>query len=72
MDKEQCDTHARELLLHAEQIGKLFSQVRDTNDRLLNIEKTINQVRNMVVGAIAYALVSEFGILEAIKLSGGV
>jgi hypothetical protein len=68
MDKDQCDRQGRELVLHAEQIARLFSQVQDTNNRLLAIEKSISQIRNMCYGAVCYGVVAQLGIIEAIKL----
>ncbi len=68
MDKEQCNRQSRDLVLHAEQIARLFSQIQDTNDRLLAIEKSISQIRNMAYGAICYGVTAQLGILEAIKL----
>ena len=68
MNQDQCDRQGRELVLHAEQIDKLFSQVQDTNERLLAIEKSISQIRNMAYGAIFYGVASQMGLLTALKL----
>jgi hypothetical protein len=68
MDKDQCDRQGRELVLHSEQIAKLFSQIQDTNDRLLAIEKSISQIRNMCYGAVCYGVVAQLGIIDAIQL----
>jgi hypothetical protein len=68
MDKEQCNRQSRDLVLHAEQIAKLFSQIQDTNDRLLAIEKSISQIRNMCYGAVCYGVAAQSGILELVKL----
>jgi hypothetical protein len=68
MDKDQCDRQGREITLHAEQIAKLFSQIQDTNNRLLAIEKSILQLKYMGYGAIFYGVSSQFGILTALKL----
>ncbi len=68
MDADQCHRQGRELVLHAEQIAKLFSQIQDTNDRLSAIEKAISQIRNMCYGGVCYAAITQLGILEAIKL----
>jgi len=68
MDKDQCDRQGRELVLHAEQIAKLFSQVQDTNDRLMAIEKSILQLKYMAYGFIFYGVSSQAGLLAALKL----
>ena len=68
MDKEQCDRQSRDLVLHAEQIAKLFSQIQDTNDRLLAIEKSILQLKYMAYGFIFYGISSQAGLLAALKI----
>ena len=53
---------------HEDQIASLFSKVDDVNLHLTKIQNTLNQIRWMGTGAIAYYLLTEMGIFAALKV----
>ena len=50
------------------QIAKLFSKVDDTNKCIQKINNSLMQIKWSVYGALGWYIVTQIGILEAIKL----
>ena len=54
---------------HDEQIAKLFSKIHDLSEHLQNIQNTLNQIKWIAVGMVAYYTLSEVGFFAAIKIA---
>ena len=50
------------------QIAKLFSKVDDTNKCIQKINNSLMQIKWGIYGAFAWYIITQIGILEAIKL----
>ena len=50
------------------QIAKLFSKVDDTNKCIQKINNSLMQIKWSVYGALGWYIITQIGILEAIKL----
>jgi prefoldin subunit 5 len=55
---------------HESQISSLFGKIDDTNKSLAAIQNTLNQIRWMCLGAVAYYVFVEFGFLKALRFVG--
>ena len=53
---------------HEDQIANLFSKVDNVNLHLTKIQNTLNQIRWMGTGAIVYYILTEVGLLAALKV----
>jgi len=53
---------------HSTQINKLFSRIEDTNKCIQKINNSMLQVKWSVYGAIGFYIVTQIGIIEALKL----
>lgn len=49
-------------------LSELKGEYKDMDTRLRDMQKNINQVKWIVLGAVLYALIQEMGLLEAIKI----
>lgn len=54
---------------HDAQINKLFSRVDGISKNLACIQKTIDQVKYLALGGFAFFIISEMGLLAALKLT---
>jgi len=53
---------------HSTQINKLFSRIEDTNIAIQKINNSMLQVKWSVYGAIGFYIVTQIGLIEALKL----
>ena len=53
---------------HDGQIAALFGKVDKMNEHLTAIQKTLDQIKYMGIGALVYFLATEFGIIAALKI----
>ena len=53
---------------HSTQINKLFSRVEDTNKAIQKINNSMLQIKWSVYGAIGFYIVTQIGIIEALKV----
>ena len=54
---------------HSTQINKLFSRIEDTNKCIQKINNSMLQVKWSVYGAIGFYIVTQIGLLEALKVA---
>ena len=57
---------------HEEQIIKLFDQISGLKKTLVGIQNTLNQIKYIATGMIAYFVLQEFGFFAAFKAVKGV
>jgi hypothetical protein len=53
---------------HTEQIETLFSKLDSVKTQLCTIQNTLNQIRYMFLGGLAWFILTEVGILTALKV----
>ena len=53
---------------HSTQINKLFSRIEDTNNAIQKINNSMLQIKWSVYGAIGFYIVTQIGIIEALKV----
>ena len=53
---------------HSTQINKLFSRIEDTNIAIQKINNSMLQVKWSVYGAIGFYIVTQIGLIEALRL----
>ena len=53
---------------HSTQINKLFSRIEDTNKCIQKINNSMLQVKWSVYGAIGFYIVTQIGLIEALRL----
>jgi hypothetical protein len=53
---------------HTEQIETLFSKLDSVKTQLCLIQNTLNQIRYMFLGGLAWFILTEVGILTALKV----
>jgi len=53
---------------HDSQISKLFSRVEDTNKCIQKINNSMLQIKWSVYGAIGFYIVTQIGIIEALRI----
>ena len=53
---------------HESQISKLFSRVEDTNKAIQKINTNMLQIKWSVYGAIGFYVVTQVGLLEALRV----
>ena len=54
---------------HSTQINKLFSRIEDTNKCIQKINNSMLQVKWSVYGAIGFYIVTQIGIIEALRVA---
>ena len=54
---------------HESQISKLFSRVEDTNKAIQKINTNMLQIKWSVYGAIAFYIITQIGIIEALRVT---
>ena len=54
---------------HDSQITKLFSRVEDTNKCIQKINTNMLQIKWSVYGAIGFYIVTQIGLLEAMRIA---
>jgi len=54
---------------HDTQIGKLFSRVDETNRAIQKINTNMLQIKWSVYGAIAFYIITQVGIIEALRVA---
>mgnify|MGYP006886178146 CR=1 FL=1 len=54
---------------HSIQIAKLFSKIDDTNGCIVKINNSLLQIKYGVYGALGWFVISQIGIIEALKLT---
>ena len=54
---------------HSTQINKLFSRIEDTNKCIQKINNSMLQVKWSVYGAIGFYIVTQIGLLEAMRIA---
>ena len=53
---------------HSTQISKLFSRIEDTNKCIQKINNSMLQVKWSVYGAIGFYIVTQIGLVEALRV----
>ena len=53
---------------HDSQISKLFSRIEDTNKCIQKINTNMLQIKWSVYGAIGFYIVTQIGLLEAMRI----
>ena len=53
---------------HESQISKLFGRVEDTNKAIQKINTNMLQIKWSVYGAIGFYIVTQIGLLEAMRI----
>ena len=53
---------------HSIQIAKLFSKIDDTNGCIIKINNSLLQIKYGVYGALGFYVITQVGILEALKI----
>ena len=53
---------------HTDQIETLFSKLDSVKTQLCSIQNTLNQIRYMFLGGLAWFILTEVGILTALKV----
>ena len=53
---------------HSTQINKLFSRIEDTNKCIQKINNSMLQIKWSVYGAIGFYIVTQIGLLEAMRI----
>jgi|TARA_R110002111_G_scaffold91136_1_gene141904 phosphotransferase system IIB component len=53
---------------HSIQIAKLFSKIDDTNGCIVKINNSLLQIKYGVYGALGFYIITQVGILEALKI----
>jgi len=53
---------------HDSQISKLFSRIEDTNKCIQKINNSMLQIKWSVYGAIGFYIVTQIGLLEAMRI----
>jgi len=54
---------------HSTQINKLFSRIEDTNEAIQKINNSMLQIKWSVYGAIGFYIVTQIGIIEALRVA---
>ena len=54
---------------HESQISKLFGRVEDTNRAIQKINTNMLQIKWSVYGAIAFYIITQIGIIEALRVA---
>ena len=54
---------------HSTQINKLFSRIEDTNEAIQKINTNMLQIKWSVYGAIAFYIITQVGIIEALRVA---
>jgi hypothetical protein len=54
---------------HSTQINKLFSRIEDTNNAIQKINNSMLQIKWSVYGAIGFYIVTQIGLLEALRVA---
>jgi hypothetical protein len=54
---------------HSTQINKLFSRIEDTNNAIQKINNSMLQIKWSVYGAIGFYIVTQIGIIEALRVA---
>ena len=54
---------------HSTQINKLFSRIEDTNKCIQKINNSMLQIKWSVYGAIGFYIVTQIGIIEALRVA---
>ena len=54
---------------HSTQINKLFSRIEDTNKCIQKINNSMLQIKWSVYGAIGFYIVTQIGLLEAMRIA---
>jgi|TARA_R110000868_G_scaffold312699_1_gene573670 hypothetical protein len=53
---------------HSIQIAKLFSKIDDTNGCIVKINNSLLQIKYGVYGALGFYIITQVGIMEALKI----
>jgi len=53
---------------HTDQINTLFSKLDTVKTQLCTIQNTLNQIRYMFLGGLAWFILTEVGILTALRV----
>jgi len=66
--KEKVELLERSVARHDDQIARLFSKVDSVNSHLVDIQKTLDQIRYIGLGMLFYFIISEIGFIEGLKV----
>jgi len=66
--KDQIEQISRAIQRHEDQIARLFSKVDSTNSHLMDIQKSLDQIKYVGLGMLAYFVISEIGFIEGLKI----
>ncbi len=59
----------RDVSYHKDEIRRLDLLIQETGQALFCIQKTLEQIKWIIVGGAFYAMATETGIIEAIKIA---
>ena len=65
---DKIDRVELQLDKHSIQIAKLFSKIDDTNGCIVKINNSLLQIKYGVYGALGFYIITQVGILEALKI----
>ena len=66
--QQRIDRLEQTVTRHDDQIAKLFQKVDDVNLHLKAIQSTLDQIKWIATGMLAYFALAEFGFLAGLKI----
>jgi len=67
--KEKVELLERTIARHDDQIASLFQKVDSVNGHLIDIQKSLDQIKYIGVGMVFYFIITEVGFIEGLKLA---
>jgi hypothetical protein len=68
MNERDCAVMESRILQHEKQLTDITKSMDDMRDDIALIQASISQIRNLAYGAVAFYVVSNVGLLEALNL----
>ena len=66
--QQRIDRLEQKVTLHDDQIAKLFKKVDDVNFHLMAIQNTLDQIKWIATGMLAYFAMAELGFFAGLKI----
>jgi len=67
--EERIERMEKTLDRHESAISKLFSRIEDTNKCIQRINTNMLQIKWSVYGALGYYVITQIGIIEALRIT---